>query len=65
MAVEVGSGPPVETIRVSQPYAGLEVTPSPATPFRAEARSPRKVTITVHVTEYGKVPGRPGCLSWT
>ncbi|MEU6808471.1 hypothetical protein ABZ920_05575 [Streptomyces sp. NPDC046831] len=60
MAVEVGSGPPVETIRVSQPYAGLAVTPSPATPFRTKARAPRKVTITMHVTECGKVPENAG-----
>ncbi|MFH8938122.1 Tat pathway signal sequence domain protein [Streptomyces griseosporeus] len=58
--VSVRSGPPVSVTRVSQPYAGLTVTASPAPPFRTRAGSPRKITITMHVTECGKVPRNAG-----
>ncbi|MFI7497147.1 Tat pathway signal sequence domain protein [Streptomyces sp. NPDC049687] len=52
----VESGPPVTVTRVSQPYAGLSVTSAPRTPFRTKAGSARKLVITMHVTECGKVP---------
>ncbi|MFE2264767.1 Tat pathway signal sequence domain protein [Streptomyces griseosporeus] len=58
--VSVRSGPPVSVTRVSQPYAGLTVTASPPPPFRTKAGSPRKITITMHVTECGKVPRNAG-----
>ncbi|MBT3149637.1 Tat pathway signal sequence domain protein [Streptomyces sp. CHD11] len=54
------SGPPVTVTRISQPYAGLSVTSSPRAPFRTEAGSPRKIKITVQVTECGKVPRNAG-----
>ncbi|GGW89806.1 hypothetical protein GCM10010297_09180 [Streptomyces malachitofuscus] len=54
------SGPPVTVVRISQPYAGLSVTSSPRTPFRTEAGAPRKITITMRVTECGKVPRNAG-----
>ncbi|CAL9593154.1 Tat pathway signal sequence domain protein [Streptomyces sp. Tu 3180] len=53
-------GPPVTVTRISQPYAGLSVTSSPRTPFRTRTGSPRKITITVRVTECGKVPRNAG-----
>lgn len=58
--VSVRSGPPVSVTRVSQPYAGLTVASSPPPPFRTRAGSPRKITITMHVTECGKVPRNAG-----
>ncbi|MFI8087627.1 Tat pathway signal sequence domain protein [Streptomyces sp. NPDC086080] len=54
------SGPPVTVTRISQPYAGLSVTSSPRVPFRTKAGSPRKITITMRVTECGKVPRNAG-----
>ncbi|GGV16048.1 Tat pathway signal sequence domain protein [Streptomyces griseoflavus] len=61
-AVEVTteSGPPVTVVRISQPYAGLSVTSSPRTPFRTKSGSPRKITLTMRVTECGKVPRNAG-----
>lgn len=54
------SGPPVTVTRISQPYAGLSVTSSPRTPFRTKAGSPRKITVTLRVTECGNVPRNAG-----
>ncbi|AYL35534.1 MULTISPECIES: Tat pathway signal sequence domain protein [Streptomyces] len=54
------SGPPVTVTRISQPYAGMSVTSSPPTPFRTRVGSPRKITITMRVTECGKVPRNAG-----
>ncbi|WP_079161553.1 Tat pathway signal sequence domain protein [Streptomyces fodineus] len=54
--LSVESGPPVTVTRVSQPYAGLSLVTVPRTPFRAKAGSDRKITITMHVTQCGKVP---------
>jgi hypothetical protein len=56
----VESGPPVTVTRVTQPYAGLVLVSAPRTPFRTRAGSPREVTITMHVTECGKVPKDAG-----
>jgi hypothetical protein len=58
--LSVDAGPPVTVSRVSQPYAGLRLTTEPRTPFRTKAGSPRKITITMHVTECGKVPKDAG-----
>lgn len=54
------SGPPVTVTGISQPYAGLSVTSSPRTPFRTKAGTSRKITITMRVTECGKVPRNAG-----
>ncbi|WP_432169923.1 Tat pathway signal sequence domain protein [Streptomyces sp. 1222.5] len=54
--VGVDSGPPVTVTRVTQPYAGLTLTTDPVAPFRTRAGSARMITITMHVTECGKVP---------
>ncbi|WP_333778878.1 Tat pathway signal sequence domain protein [Streptomyces sp. IBSBF 3136] len=56
----VDAGPPVTVSRVGQPYAGLRLTTEPRTPFRTKAGSPRKITITMHVTDCGKVPKDAG-----
>jgi hypothetical protein len=54
--LSVESGPPVTVTGVSQPYAGLSLVTVPRTPFRTKAGSHRKITITMHVTQCGKVP---------
>ncbi|MGW1165080.1 Tat pathway signal sequence domain protein [Streptomyces sp. NPDC002550] len=54
--LSVESGPPVTVTRVTQPYAGLSLVTDPRTPFRTKAGSDRKITITMHVTQCGKVP---------
>ncbi|GAB2838788.1 hypothetical protein GCM10027074_01440 [Streptomyces deserti] len=59
-AVTVASGPPITVTRIDQPYAGLRVTSRPPAPFRTTTGNPRKITITVQVTECGKVPGDAG-----
>ncbi|MFD9432504.1 Tat pathway signal sequence domain protein [Streptomyces sp. NPDC060002] len=56
----VESGPPVTVTRVAQPYAGLSLTSAPRAPFRTKAGSVRKVVITMHATECGKVPRDAG-----
>lgn len=56
----VESGPPVTVTRISQPYAGVSLSSSPRPPFRTAAGSHRKITITLRVTECGKVPGGAG-----
>ncbi|MEV6958497.1 Tat pathway signal sequence domain protein [Streptomyces sp. NPDC051207] len=56
----VASGPPVTVTRIGQPYAGLSVTSAPRTPFRTRAGSPRRIAITMRVTECGKVPKSAG-----
>ncbi|MEU5222973.1 Tat pathway signal sequence domain protein [Streptomyces toyocaensis] len=60
VAVSTESGPPVTVTRISQPYAGLSVTSSPRTPFRTKAGSPRKIMITLRVTECGNAPRNAG-----
>ncbi|WP_314222551.1 Tat pathway signal sequence domain protein [Streptomyces zaehneri] len=56
----VESGPPVTVTRLAQPYPGLSLTSAPRAPFRTKAGSVRKVVITMHVTECGKVPKNVG-----
>ncbi|MFI1163728.1 Tat pathway signal sequence domain protein [Streptomyces sp. NPDC020801] len=58
--VSVQTGPPVTVTRISQPYAGLTLTSAPPAPFRTAAGSARKIVITMHVTECGKVPENAG-----
>ncbi|MFF5018112.1 Tat pathway signal sequence domain protein [Streptomyces sp. NPDC001165] len=58
--LSVESGPPVTVTRVTQPYAGLSVAAAPHVPFRTKAGAPRKITITMQVTECGKVPKDAG-----
>ncbi|MEU5378331.1 Tat pathway signal sequence domain protein [Streptomyces sp. NPDC003631] len=60
VVLRVESGPPVTVSRIAQPYAGLSVTSVPRPPFRTKAGSARKVVITMHVTECGKVPEEAG-----
>ncbi|MGW0880776.1 Tat pathway signal sequence domain protein [Streptomyces sp. NPDC002671] len=56
----VEAGPPVTVTRVTQPYEGLALTTDPRAPFGTKAGSARKITITMHVTECGKVPKDAG-----
>ncbi|MGA5320707.1 Tat pathway signal sequence domain protein [Streptomyces seoulensis] len=54
LAVE--SGPPVTVTRVSQPYAGMSAESAPRAPFRTPHGSTRVITVTMRVTECGRVP---------
>ncbi|MFC9157508.1 Tat pathway signal sequence domain protein [Streptomyces bauhiniae] len=54
LAVE--SGPPVTVTRVSQPYAGMSAESEPRAPFRTAPGSSRVITVTMRVTECGRVP---------
>ncbi|MGV9317382.1 Tat pathway signal sequence domain protein [Streptomyces sp. NPDC003660] len=54
LAVE--SGPPVTVTRVSQPYAGMSAESEPRAPFRTTPGSSRVITVTMRVTECGRVP---------
>ncbi|MFG3097442.1 Tat pathway signal sequence domain protein [Streptomyces sp. NPDC048202] len=54
LAVE--SGPPVTVTRVSQPYAGMSADSEPRAPFRTASGSSRVITVTMRVTECGRVP---------
>ncbi|MET8215372.1 Tat pathway signal sequence domain protein [Streptomyces hirsutus] len=56
----VESGPPVTVTHISQPYTGLSTTSSPHVPFRTKEGSPRKIVITLRVTECGELPGNVG-----
>ncbi|MFE2509714.1 Tat pathway signal sequence domain protein [Streptomyces naganishii] len=58
--VSVSAGPPVTVTRISQPYAGLALTPEPLPPLRIAAGTARKIVITMRVTECGKVPESAG-----
>ncbi|MET8445763.1 Tat pathway signal sequence domain protein [Streptomyces sp. NPDC005209] len=60
VSLTVLSGPPVTVTRVTQPYAGLWLSVAPRAPFRTKAGAPRKITITMHVTDCGKVPKDAG-----
>ncbi|MEV0181364.1 Tat pathway signal sequence domain protein [Streptomyces sp. NPDC050625] len=60
VSLSVLSGPPVTVTRVTQPYAGLSLTETPRAPFGTKAGHTRKITITMHVTECGKVPKDAG-----
>ncbi|CAM5693963.1 hypothetical protein SHIRM173S_07074 [Streptomyces hirsutus] len=56
----VESGPPVTVTHISQPYTGLSTTSSPHVPFRTKEGSPRKIVITLRVTECGELPENVG-----
>ncbi|MER6410964.1 Tat pathway signal sequence domain protein [Streptomyces humidus] len=56
----VQSGPAVTVTRVTQPYDGLSLTSAPRAPFRTESGAARKIVVTMHVTECGKVPRDAG-----
>ncbi|MGW2049471.1 Tat pathway signal sequence domain protein [Streptomyces sp. NPDC001858] len=58
--LSVDSGPPVTLTRLTQPYAGLTLTSAPPAPFRTEKGAARKIVVTVHVSECGKVPRNVG-----
>ncbi|WP_405887663.1 Tat pathway signal sequence domain protein [Streptomyces sp. NBC_01136] len=60
LELSVQSGPPVTTTRITQPYASVSLTWHPHPPLRTRAGSPRKITITMHVTECAKVPENAG-----
>ncbi|MGA5874227.1 Tat pathway signal sequence domain protein [Streptomyces cellulosae] len=51
---------PVTVLGISQPYAGLHRTSRPETPLRVKGDGSRKIAVTVHVTECGKVPRNAG-----
>ncbi|EMF25867.1 hypothetical protein H114_26956 [Streptomyces gancidicus BKS 13-15] len=54
------SDAPVTVLDISQPYAGLSLTSTPATPLRVKGGASRKITVTVRVAECGKVPRNAG-----
>ncbi|WSB83830.1 Tat pathway signal sequence domain protein [Streptomyces cellulosae] len=54
------SDAPVTVLGISQPYAGLRLTSRPETPLRVKGDGSRKIAVTVHVTECGKVPRNAG-----
>ncbi|MFD8272701.1 Tat pathway signal sequence domain protein [Streptomyces flaveolus] len=58
--LSVRSGPPVTVTRVTQPYAGLSATSTPAAPFQTKSPSARKIIVTLRVTECEKAPRNPG-----
>ncbi|MFE7839750.1 Tat pathway signal sequence domain protein [Streptomyces sp. NPDC057474] len=53
-------GPPITVERMTQPYAGLSLRTDPRTPFRIGMKDPRKIVVTMRVTECGKVPENAG-----
>jgi hypothetical protein len=58
--LSVLDGPTITVPRMAQPYAGLSVRTDPRTPFRIGTDEPRKIVITMRVTECGKVPENAG-----
>ncbi|CAL9407614.1 hypothetical protein SUDANB146_04920 [Streptomyces sp. enrichment culture] len=54
------SDAPVIVLDISQPYAGLSLGSDPTTPLRVKRGMSRKITVTVRVTECGKVPRNAG-----
>ncbi|MEI5523420.1 Tat pathway signal sequence domain protein [Streptomyces brasiliscabiei] len=58
LRVRYGSAITVE--RMTQPYRGLTLRTDPRTPFRIGTKGPRKIVITMRVTECGKVPKNAG-----
>ncbi|MFE1910962.1 Tat pathway signal sequence domain protein [Streptomyces anandii] len=58
--VSVTAGPPVTVARITQPYAGLVLTPEPRPPLRIAAGTARKIVVTMRVTQCGKVPENAG-----
>ncbi|MDX3581559.1 Tat pathway signal sequence domain protein [Streptomyces europaeiscabiei] len=60
VGLSVRSGPPVTVEQMTQPYAGLSLRTDPRTPVRIGTDRPRKIVITMRVTECGKVPKNAG-----
>ncbi|AQS70101.1 hypothetical protein [Streptomyces pactum] len=58
--LSVRSGPPVTVTRLTQPYAGISMTASPAVPFQTKPRSVRKIMVVLRVTDCEKAPRNPG-----
>lgn len=54
------SGPPVTVERITQTSAGLWVSSNPVTPFTVSSGKPRKVLVTVHVSECRTVARNAG-----
>ncbi|TQK43824.1 hypothetical protein FBY35_5300 [Streptomyces sp. SLBN-118] len=60
VTVSTASGPPVTVERITQTSAGLWVSSKPATPFTVSTGKPRKVLVTVHVSECRTVARNAG-----
>ncbi|MFF8589885.1 hypothetical protein ACF061_00340 [Streptomyces sp. NPDC015220] len=60
LLLSVESGPPVTVLAMKQPYAGLSLISVPRPPFRTKSGTARKILITMHVTECGRVPENAG-----
>ncbi|WP_079062469.1 Tat pathway signal sequence domain protein, partial [Streptomyces scabiei] len=60
LELRVLSGPPVTVERMTQPYAGLSLRTDPHTPVRIGTNAPRRIVVTMRVTECGKAPENPG-----
>lgn len=56
----VDAGPPVTVTRVSRPCTGMRAESAPRAPFRTDPGSPRVITVTMRVTECGRVPKNAG-----
>lgn len=56
----VDAGPPVTVTRVSQPRTGMRAESAPRAPLRTDPGSPRVITVTMRVTECGRVPKNAG-----
>lgn len=60
LELSVLHGPPITVEGMTQPYAGLSLRTDPRTPFRIGTKEPRKIAVTMRVTECGKVPKNAG-----
>ncbi|QFQ96531.1 Tat pathway signal sequence domain protein [Streptomyces phaeolivaceus] len=60
LELRVRYGPAITVERMAQPYAGLSLRTDPHTPFRIGTKEPRKIVITMRITECGKVPENAG-----
>ncbi|SOD78411.1 hypothetical protein SAMN06272781_6072 [Streptomyces sp. 1222.2] len=58
--LRVLSGPPVTVERMTQPYAGLSLRTDPRPPVRIGTDRPRRIVVTMRVTECRKAPENPG-----
>ncbi|MGP4042822.1 Tat pathway signal sequence domain protein [Streptomyces sp. 2A115] len=58
--VTTQSGPPVTVMDITQSYDSVSLTSVPRPPFRTEVGSPRKIVVTMHVTECANVPVSAG-----
>ncbi|WP_200305100.1 Tat pathway signal sequence domain protein [Streptomyces adelaidensis] len=58
--LSVQAGPPVTITRLTQPYAGLTLRTDPHIPVTVTSDTPRKIAITMRVTDCEKVPENAG-----